>query len=595
MSKASRIKALDDISTWQNPRVVALLRNSGLDEACWKAVEKRRIDGDELLHLTEGKLTLWKSDLSKPLIRTLWTFVEELKKCPESYVEDEQQPAEPEPAEPEPAAVGQATLVIEQPSTATQQQQQQTETESDTGWDTDFEDNVDGQSNCDLRSNLGMLRESDRSQPVDGGARAYANCETTYANVGYAQDTPAELSRQGKSLAEKLKEQLLLRGASLEAPLSAGAKPTVAPKPEGLAKRSREDVVLRRTEPRTSFLHKKAHGANAVPKKMTVAPPAQPTPKRSSNNNNNDESLRNLPKPPVSIRSFDLVANLPTTRPPDDSDDDDDEEEDYEAFDEQIVEQHQRDSLMSRTDSGQSLSSPDRNSIGSAYHPTSSISHDEDDHVYDIYESITETPEEKGRDYKSQSNLKNLVNPPPLPLKPPPNNTMLHNQLNKAYSKSERSLDKKSATLPHSGSNLSLNNAARPLPPPPEHRDTYYERPWFHNLTREQANLLIEDQCTYHNAPDGYFLMRPSTSNPNNPLTLVLWCKDRVYNVPVRRRPDNRYSLGKAKLDEQSFESVDDIVPYYKKEKLVLYTGGVQTGSTKLSDTPPKEKLNISF
>lgn len=39
---------------------------------------------------------------------------------------------------------------------------------------------------------------------------------------------------------------------------------------------------------------------------------------------------------------------------------------------------------------------------------------------------------------------------------------------------------------------------------------------------------------------NGYFLLRPSSSNPNNPLALVLWFKDRVYNVPVRKRSDNR-------------------------------------------------------
>lgn len=40
---------------------------------------------------------------------------------------------------------------------------------------------------------------------------------------------------------------------------------------------------------------------------------------------------------------------------------------------------------------------------------------------------------------------------------------------------------------------------------------------------------------------DGYFLLRPSTTHVGNPLTLVLWYKDRVYNVPVRKRRDNRY------------------------------------------------------
>lgn len=151
----------------------------------------------------------------------------------------------------------------------------------------------------------------------------------------------------------------------------------------------------------------------------------------------------------------------------------------------------------------------------------------------------------------------------------------------------ERSPDKKIGSLSHASSTTSLSSSdrsIRPLPPTPEKQSSYYDRPWFHNLTREQANILIEERkfrlflinlidsssifivillfyeilcdqkkmgmqylklyfCserTYGNVSDGYFLMRPSTSNPNNPLTLVLWCKDRIYNVPVRRRPDNR-------------------------------------------------------
>jgi hypothetical protein len=97
------------------------------------------------------------------------------------------------------------------------------------------------------------------------------------------------------------------------------------------------------------------------------------------------EAMQNLPKPPATIRCFDLVANLPTTRPVDESED----EEEYEAFDEQIVEQHQRNSMM-RADSGQSFSSVTQNSLESIYHQTSSISHDEEE-VYEIYESITES------------------------------------------------------------------------------------------------------------------------------------------------------------------------------------------------------------
>lgn len=91
-----------------------------------------------------------------------------------------------------------------------------------------------------------------------------------------------------------------------------------------------------------------------------------------------DENLRKLPKPPVSIRSFDLVANLPTTRQPDESD----EEESYEVFDEQIVEQHKRNSLVN------SGTTARQNSVESIFQPPISVEQEED---YEIYESITES------------------------------------------------------------------------------------------------------------------------------------------------------------------------------------------------------------
>lgn len=53
--------------------------------------------------------------------------------------------------------------------------------------------------------------------------------------------------------------------------------------------------------------------------------------------------------------------------------------------------------------------------------------------------------------------------------------------------------------------------------------------------------VLCTLEGTYSNPQDGYFLLRPSTTHIGNPLTLVLWYKDRVYNVPVRKRSDNRY------------------------------------------------------
>ncbi|KAJ8686801.1 hypothetical protein QAD02_022595 [Eretmocerus hayati] len=734
MPKLTRCEALEIISSWNTTDVVALLQKNAVDEACWKAVEKRQIDGDELLHLTEGKLALWKSDLTRPLIWSLWTFVEELKKSPEKHVEEKlsqksqslsenQQEQNKTPVRSEElhhltttrseTVVPNSSTFLSQMLQAAQRSTDNSESLSDTGWDTDFEDSVDdpadecnaqetstmaSQINHNFRNSLRLFQENDRAK-LENDMRAsscsleredkkydevapdsftYANCDSTVSNDNQAQNNNQEVEQEStyanvgssdehqnltlastikiseprrnasrlhhqvdkndansgnKSLAEKLREQLLLLNGN-----GTTSKPQPAPKPDSLQqhrvvknivsngtnngaqngansngnniKVEDQQVQLRRSaEPRKSFLHKGAAAAQARRNALeATTATANNRPKSSSGGSSTTEQqsssnmrrqssseeslMRNLPKPPVTIRGFDLVANLPPnchgTTPDDESEDDevvtDDQsmEQGYEAFDEQIVEQHQR---MMRADSGQSIvSSLRQNSLESVYRPASSSLEDE---VYEIYESITESPEENGLKFKSDGDLNSVVRPPPLPAKPPPNITTLHNLANKPDAKTERSSEKKSATLPHAVSNTSLNNAARPLPPPPD-KQSYYDRPWFHNLTREQANLLIEEQCTYGNSHDGYFLMRPSTSNPNNPLTLVLWCKDRVYNVPVRRRPDNRYALGTSKPEEQSFASIDEIIPFYKKEKLVLYTGGVQTGSTKLSETPPK-------
>jgi len=49
-----------------------------------------------------------------------------------------------------------------------------------------------------------------------------------------------------------------------------------------------------------------------------------------------------------------------------------------------------------------------------------------------------------------------------------------------------------------------------------------------------------------------------------------------------------RYALGSAKVNELSFSTIEEIVMFYMNEELMLHSGGVLTGSTKLTDTPPK-------
>ncbi|KZC05897.1 Lymphocyte cytosolic protein 2 [Dufourea novaeangliae] len=673
--KLSRSDALEDISNWSTNDVLCLLRKSGL-KGCCEAIAKRQIGGDELLHLTEGKLALWKSDLTRPLIWSLWALIEEVRRSPEKFVEEK---------------------ILE-----TQVDDHLSDTES---WDTDFDDEVGEDSTLpDIQTgesihgfrNKQKSSHSNTEKRIDGrtdGASGqedegtYANCGSlqeevnTYANCQEPKILPpkntSKLHGQAeKSLAEQLKEQLKLMNTQ---------KPATGPKPESLKAKKIEVTPLGRNQSQKSFLHNaskaKPNVPNQMQKRMAVPPP--PEPRKTK-----DQAVI-IEKPLTTLKNLDLVANLPAQ-----TEGSDDE---YESFDEQIIEQNQKKNIP-RVDSKQSLTSGHQSSVESVYQAPSVTSFEEEEYLPDeIYQTIAETPDDNEYYLRPIQRTPPARPPPPLPAKPPQSSaspsptssqsslekskeqcngmcscfylrlskqllgglgarladevydmivrikrglsrccythppeppgtrTSIHEKITKMaaiigdpkrnvslntairrqaslsecltqatltqarLNLAKRSPDKKSATLPHSNSNTSLSSerAVRSLPRPPE-KHSYVDKPWYHNVSRDQATALIKEQSTYGNPQDGYFLLRPSASVVNNPLTLVLWYKDRVYNVPVRRRPDNRYALGFAKVNEQSFSSVEDIVMFYTREELVLHSGGVNMGSTKLTDTPPK-------
>ncbi|XP_011142150.2 lymphocyte cytosolic protein 2 isoform X2 [Harpegnathos saltator] len=581
MSKelSRRSLALNDISVWDTEEVLKLLQKNGLEECC-KAITKRQIDGDELLHLTDGKLALWKNDLTRPLIGKLWAFVQQLNKTPEKYLLDKN---------------------------AEQQDDHSNDSDS---WGTDFEDEIPEehsqvedtqrtevvkpslmksrqvfQQNNNVRMPARMPQLKKTVQPEE---------EETYANFDSCQDEEESMYQNFQETKPSLTKNIsrlhnqistAMENATEESKRRSNLlaqKPVVGPKPEALSTRKIMMITDKEFPPK-SFLHNRPKINQCVPKeiqkRMVVPPP--PEPKRSKDYSSVEvkKPEKELPKPPATIRNFDLVANLPART--------EESEDEYETFEENIIEQPQRKEIT-RVDSKLSLHSGRQGSVESVYKPPSAASYEEEEEEYEIYECITEMPEDNG--YLSPiQRINNAQAPPPLPAKPSltPPPTPLNQRLRSEKLK-ERSPEKKSATLPHSGSNVSLSNdrATRPLPPPPE-RHSYVDKPWFHNVTREQANALIKER-TYNNPQDGYFLLRPSITNLGNPLALVLWYKDRVYNVPVRKRSDNRYALGSAKMNEQSFSTVEEIVAFYMREELVLHTGGMQTGSTKLTDTPPK-------
>ena len=110
--------------------------------------------------------------------------------------------------------------------------------------------------------------------------------------------------------------------------------------------------------------------------------PPPPQPKKNKDQTIIERSSKDQPKPPATLRNLDLVANLPTRT--------EESEDEYETFDEQIIEQNQRKSML-KVDSKQSLSSGHQSSAESVYQPPSVTSYEEDEEHYKIYESITET------------------------------------------------------------------------------------------------------------------------------------------------------------------------------------------------------------
>ncbi|CAB0030429.1 unnamed protein product [Trichogramma brassicae] len=464
-------------------------------------------------HLTEGKLALWKTDLARPHIWDLWTFVEEVKKNPEVYAQGAEQPqadssigSEETRAESRASSSDNISWDAEQVITSTPKSQT-----NSTGRDDD--------ASPDFRSSLRMFQENDRrsmradplrssnaslnrrsqdksleESPPDGSA-TYANIsatvvndQTTYANLPFANDqttttttkhdveqaqeetlkNSSRLHKSGltKSLADQLREQLEIRANR------SPNKPSPVQRPDNTTDKPRESFLhcaksngTTGTSHTLPYFHRNRRSpVSGVASLDTSSRASQGSTSGSDGGgggggSDQAQQLRNLPKPPPSmtLRDLDLVANLPR-RPTVGSDSDadaEDEEDDgegYEAFDEQIVERHQqqRGSIVSvdsfasvRDDHGlpqqqqqQQPPPPQQPPQQPPPPPPPDGGGLDDEEVYEIYESITESPDdENGREYIN-ADFKVRPDPPPLPAKPPPNLTANLNNKNKTEAKS---------------------------------------------------------------------------------------------------------------------------------------------------------------
>ncbi|GCC23050.1 hypothetical protein chiPu_0001442 [Chiloscyllium punctatum] len=76
----------------------------------------------------------------------------------------------------------------------------------------------------------------------------------------------------------------------------------------------------------------------------------------------------------------------------------------------------------------------------------------------------------------------------------------------------------------------------------------------------------------HENGKDGAFLVRPSSGcDKNQPYTLAVLCRRKVYNIPIRLNEYGKQCvLGKEKAGERWFNSIGEMIDYYQGNSLIL-------------------------
>ncbi|XP_048863947.1 B-cell linker protein isoform X2 [Brienomyrus brachyistius] len=130
-----------------------------------------------------------------------------------------------------------------------------------------------------------------------------------------------------------------------------------------------------------------------------------------------------------------------------------------------------------------------------------------------------------------------------------------------------------------------VNRGNKPLPQgrsSTEEKDAgVYQKAWYAGACDRKT---AEDALTHTNK-DGCFLVRKSSGqDAQQPYTLVVFYKRRVYNIPVRFiQSTQHYALGREKKGEERFSSVSSIIENHQKNALVLIDSQSNTkDSTKL-------------
>jgi len=107
--------------------------------------------------------------------------------------------------------------------------------------------------------------------------------------------------------------------------------------------------------------------------------------------------------------------------------------------------------------------------------------------------------------------------------------------------------------------------------------------PWFRDISRKRAEQLIKEVGC-----DGTFLLRRSKNGGvSSPYTLTLLYQQNMFHINVRAFSNGKFALGKSKVNEMMFDSVEEIVKRHRYEPLMLVgLDGKSAGSTILSRFP---------
>uniref|UniRef100_A0A671V195 B cell linker n=1 Tax=Sparus aurata TaxID=8175 RepID=A0A671V195_SPAAU len=95
-----------------------------------------------------------------------------------------------------------------------------------------------------------------------------------------------------------------------------------------------------------------------------------------------------------------------------------------------------------------------------------------------------------------------------------------------------------------------------------------YKKSWYANT----CDRKTADDVLFRLNIDGAFMVRKSSGqDAQQPYTLVVFYKGRVYNIPVRYIPTTQqYALGREKKGEEHFSTVSHIIENHQRHSLVL-------------------------